>query len=417
MFFLNPSAAFDTIDHQILLARLSSFYGISGSALTLISSYLSNRTQSVSINSIFSSPSPVLTGVPQGSVLGPLLFSLYTSPISLTLSNSTVSYHLYADDTQLYMSFHSSDSIHNLSIISSTLDSVHSWLTSNRLTVNPAKTEYLIIGTPQQRSKITSSSITFSGNQLKPSNSCRNLGVIFDSELSLKKHISSVCRASYLQIRQIRQIRSSLDIRSTTLLANSLVSSRLDYCNSLFYELPDSSLHRLQRIQNSLARAVLPSTKRSDHISPVLRKLHWLPIKQRIAFKIASLTFKTLQNKIPSYLNDLLHCHNPSRSLRSSNQLLLVIPRMDSENGRRSFSFAAPSVWNSLPLSIRSLNTFSTFRSALKTHLFPALKLLSLPPFFTKSTSAFHGLSSCVTCSLVVSGWGMTWEFCHMRRP
>jgi len=242
----------------------------------LLSSYLSNRTQAVSVNSCSTSPSPVLTGVPQGSVLGPLLFSLYASPISQILDNSPVRYHLYADDTQLYISFHPSDAAGSLAFISSILDSVHTWLTNNRLTVNPSKTEYLLIGTSQQRSKVTTPAISFCSDNLTPSMSCRNLGVILDSELSMKKHISSVCQTSYHQIRQLRQIRSSLDINSATILANSLVSSRLDYCNSLFYGLPDSSTSRLQRIQNCLARVILPYTKRFDHISPALKKLHWL---------------------------------------------------------------------------------------------------------------------------------------------
>src|SRR4029077_11756432 len=117
LILLDLSAAFDTIDHKILLKRLSSFYGISGSALDLLSSYLSNRTQSVSINSCSTSPSPVPTGVPQRLVLGPLLFTLYTSPISQLFKNSSVNYHLYADDTQLYISFLPSDVESSLSII------------------------------------------------------------------------------------------------------------------------------------------------------------------------------------------------------------------------------------------------------------------------------------------------------------
>ena len=138
-------------------------------------------------------------------------------------------------------------------------------------------------------------------------------------------------------------------------------------------DLSGVTLHPLQHLQNSLARVVLPFTKRYDHITPALKTLHWLPIKQRIHFKIATLTFKTLQNKQPSYLNDLLLRHNPTHSLRSSNQNLLVIPRIDSENGRRSFKFAAPSIWNSLPQSIRSLENLTIFHSSLKTHPFPAV--------------------------------------------
>jgi hypothetical protein len=174
-----------------------------------------------------------------------------------------------------------------------------------------------------------------------------------------------------MHIRQLRQIRSSIDTNSAIILANSLVSSRLDYCNSLYYGLPDCSTHRLQRIQNSLARVILPSFKRHHHITPALQQLHWLPIKERITFKIATITFKTLQSQKPNYLSLLLTRHNPLRSLRPHLQHQLICPRINSENGRRSFSFAAPTIWNSLPTHIRSLQSLVQFRSALKTHLFP----------------------------------------------
>ena len=119
--------------------------------------------------------------------------------------------------------------------LSSALDSVHAWLTSNRLSVNPSKTEFLIIGTPQQRSKLTATTLTFQGTLLTPPDSTRNLGFIFDKDISAKVHISFVCKSSYFQIRQLRQVRSSLDKNSAIILANSLVSSKLDYCNSLSY--------------------------------------------------------------------------------------------------------------------------------------------------------------------------------------
>ena len=327
----------------------------------------------MTVNGTTTPPSSITTGVPQGSVLGPLLFTLYTSPLSQIFSCSPVSFHLYADDTQLYISFSASDANTNLSILSSTLETVHNWLTVNRLTVNPSKTEFLIIGTHQQRNKLQSPHIIFQNTPITPSPSARNLGVTLDSDLSLTKHISSLCQASYLQIRQLRQIRSVLDTNTAIILANTLVSSKLDYCNSLFFNLPDSSINRLQRIQNSLARIVMPFVKRFDHVTPALQKLHWLPIRQRITFKIATLTFKTLQSGQPSYLSDLLHRNIPTRSLRSSSQNLLHIPFIKSANGRRSFAFAAPTVWNSLPPTLRSASTLTTFRANLKTHLFPVL--------------------------------------------
>ncbi len=371
LILLDLSAAFDTIDHSILLTRLSRTFGLSGTALSLLTSYLSGRTQSISVNSHLSDPSPLLTGVPQGSVLGPLLFSLYTTPISFIFTNTPVSFHLYADDTQLYISFSSCDSAYNLSLLSSTLDEVYSWLISNRLSVNPTKTEYLLLGTPQQRAKLTSSSLTFHGQQLTPSTQVRNLGVVFDPDLSYQNHISKICSTSFYHIRQIRQIRSSLDTNSTILLANALVSSQLDYCNSLYYGLPTSSINRLQRVQNALARVVYPNIKRNCHITPTLRRLHWLPVSERIKFKIAFLTFKTLKVNQPSYLSNLLTPYTPTRNLRSSDLNLLSPPDVRSANGRRSFLYAAPTIWNSLPVSLRNCSSLDTFHAKLKTILFP----------------------------------------------
>jgi hypothetical protein len=213
--------------------------------------------------------------------------------------------------------------------------------------------------------------LSFSNTTLTPTTHVRNLGVIFDADLSFKKHISTLCSSSFHHIRQLRQIRSSLDTKSVALLANSLVSSKLDYCNSLFYGLPATSMNRIQRIQNSLARVVVPSTRRSHHITPVLRKLHWLPIPQRIIYKIASLTYKTLHHKQPSYLAQLLTSYTPTRNLRTSDQYLLTVPLVKSDIGRRAFSFAAPTVWNSLPLNLRSSSSINVFLPALKTFLFP----------------------------------------------
>ena len=370
---LDMSAAFDTVDHEILLSRLHNNFGISGSALDLITSYLSDRTHSVLVNSHICDSCHVSTGVPQGSVLGPLLFSLYTTPLTYLLSESSLPFHLYADDTQSYISFTSDESIFALNLLSTMLNKVHAWLSCNRLSLNPAKTEFLIIGSRQQRSKLAFNSFTFAGTTVALSDSVRNLGVTFDPDLSLSKHIASVVKSSHFTIRQIRQIRSSLDLNSAICLANALVSSKLDFCNSLFYNLPNTSINKLQLVQNALARAVCPSTKKFDHITPILKKLHWLPIRQRISYKILVITYKTLQYGSPSYLFDLLVPHRSCFNSRSNGQHLLdkPCPLVKSSTGRRSFSFAAPTLWNSLPLNIKISSTLSSFCSKLKTFLYP----------------------------------------------
>ena len=218
--------------------------------------------------------------------------------------------------------------------------------------------------------------LSFSGNTISPSASARNLGIIFEPDLSLSKQISSVCRRSYHSIRLLHQIRSSLDHNTAVLLANSLVSSNLDYCNSLYYALPERSLHRLQLVQNSLARVVLPSFKRYDPITPALHQLHWLPIHKRLHYKICLLTYKSLHSLAPAYLSDRLKPYNPARNLRSSDASLLSIPFMKSCSDLRSFSFAAPTLRNSLPVLLRLSPSLSCFRAALKTFLYPSQNFL-----------------------------------------
>ena len=215
------------------------------------------------------------------------------------------------------------------------------------------------------------SSVCFQNLSLIPTDSVRNLGVIFDANLDFKKHISSICRSSFFQIRQLRQIRPSLDKNSAIILANSLVHSKIDYCNSLLVDLPHASIMRLQRVQNSLARVVCNSIKRQSHSIDLLKTLHWLPICERIKYKIAVLTFKVLLHGQPSYLADLISLYRPLRTLRSSDSLLLAVPDIRTAMGRRSFSYAAPTIWNALPLHLRSCSTISSFCSKLKTHYFP----------------------------------------------
>ena len=187
--------------------------------------------------------------------------------------------------------------------------------------------------------------------------------------------IKSVSKSCHFHIRDIRRIRHLLPLSAATALANSLVSSKLDYCNSLYSGISQVNLNKLQRIQNSLAR-VITNTSKYQHITPILKKLHWLPIKQRIDYKLCLLTYKTLTNQQPTYLYNSLSFPSHSVSTRSSDSLVLSIPYVRSSLGKRAFSVIGPRLWNSLPPDTRNSSSLPIFRSRLKTHLFK----IAFPP-------------------------------------
>ena len=367
---LDLSAEFDTIDHSILLSRLDNWFGIRNSALRWLTSYLTNRSQRIKVEGHLSSESGLLYGVPQGSVLGPLLFSLYTTPLSNIISIFSVPHHFFAYYSKLYLCFSKNDSVTALHNLQSCLNSVQSWMKANKLKLNPEKTEFLLIGHDRQRRKyLDLFPYTLLNIPTSSAEKARNLGVIFDVDLSLKSHVSSVCNACYYHLRDLRRIRRHLDLDSAKALGHALVSSRLDYCNSLLHGLASREISRLQRVQNRLARIVTKS-RPFAHSSPLLKSLHWLPVRFRIQFKLCMLTFKTMADGEPSYLNDMLVPLNTTRTLRSSQGLLLSVPRMRTKMGSRAFAFSGPDLWNHLPLSVRASGSIGAFMKRLKTHFF-----------------------------------------------
>src|SRR6218665_1792772 len=242
--------------------------------------------------------------------------------------------------------------------------------------LNPHKTQFIWLGTRQQLAKLDMVALTSAFPHFTFSSTVRDLGVTLDQELTLASHIHSLCRACYYQLRQLRTVSRSLTSTAAATLVHSFVTSRLDYCSSLYIGLPATRLNCLDRVLRSAAR-LIGRVSKFDHISAYMRDvLHWLPLRQRIEFRVAVLIWSSLIGQAPAYLTDLCRPSLSARStrhLRSAEQGLLHVPfARTSIMQSRAFSVVGPMVWNGLPLALRSLpRVFSQkFLQQLKTTLF-----------------------------------------------
>jgi hypothetical protein len=368
---LDMSAAFDTIDHNLLFQRLETTIGVRDKALDWFKSYFSDRSQSVCINGVSSKAVLLPYGFPQGSVVGPFGFPPYSATLSKILEKHGVKYHYYADDTQIYIFFPPAEGVNAITRMEDCIQDVRVWMEQNFLKLNDSKTEFIVISKNHNASLLKDVKSLQIGNEcIKSVPSARNIGAVIDSHLDMSDHIDAVCRACYMHLRHIGQIRPYLTENAASKIIHALISSKLDSFNSLLYGLPDVCLHRLQLVQNTAAR-IIKQCKKYDHITPILYSLHWLPVKERIEYKIVLLTFKSMHDMAPLYISELLQPYHPSCSLRSEDLVLLKQPKSRTRRyGDRAFSVCAPRLWNNLPLSLRKIDSLSTFRTTLKTHLF-----------------------------------------------
>ena len=252
------------------------------------------------------------------------------------------------------------------------MNEISEWMLAHTLKLNSEKTKFVLCGSKNNHriANPDSSNLTVNGISIALSDNACNLGVFFDSAMKMTDNVTNICRISYVHLRNIRKIRHLLDFTTCHYLVLSLVVSRLDYCNSLMYNLPQYLIRKMQCVQNSAAR-ILTNTARHSHITPVLKSLHWLPIRIRISFKLLCFAFKALYSpNSPEYLKKLLSPYDPPRPLRSSGAKLLNVPRINNSYGQRAFSVAASKLWNDIPAHIRSSTSLATFKTKLKTHLY-----------------------------------------------
>ena len=359
MVCIDLSAAFDTVDHKVLLDVLEKKFGIEGNANTLIASYISPRGFKVKVNEETSRRIDLCQGVAQGSCLGPVLYSCYASTVQEVITKE-VDIHGYADDHALKKRFNSSgiegqQQVQN--ILSQTLTRVNDWMIENRLKMNNGKMEYIVFGSRQQLSKLNDKAIEVNGVTVGGLKCIKYLGSFLDENLSFSTFVSWKCKKAMFNLKRIQKIRRSIDKDTANLLIVSLVITHLDYANSILIGITQTELKRLQKIQNIAAKMVC-NKKRYDSATACLRELHWLPVEQRIEYKILTLVFKCFIGQAPKYLQDLLTLKQIYRpGLRSnSDHNVLKVPHVKRQTfAARSFSYMGPCLWNALPIELRTV--------------------------------------------------------------
>ena len=340
--------------------------------------HLQNRTQSVVLpdekgGSTKSGKYPLNQGIPQGSVLGPILFNLYVSPLGQLCKSHGVEYQSYADDTQNYLGFKVNKSaIHEgVNHLENCLHDIKNWMWVNLLKLNDDKTKVIVLGRWQQLAKLGLLTSKVGDTEVTCIPCVWNLGVNFDAELKHTNHINKLVSSSFHMLKNISRVRHHLDIPTTKTLVQVLVLCKIDYCNNLLLGIPKYNIQKLQKIQNAFSKVIYKLSK-YDHVTPLLKELHWLPIVHWISFKICILMFKCMHGLAPKYLSDLVilpHPHN--RNLRSINNNVLYTCWSQTEMVHRgSFRSQGLWMWNSLPNNITQCQTLTSFKSKLKTYFF-----------------------------------------------
>ena len=316
----------------------------------------------------------LLYGLPQGSCVSPGIFTMYTYPMGAIIRHHNINYHLYADDTQLYVEFDPKvpgDAAVATFKLQACIAELKSWMTVNKLQLNESKTEFLVAASNHNLKTLSNVSVILDGTTIFPSPVIRNLGVMLESDMSMTSHVASISSSTNYHLRNIARIRRFIDKDTCKQAVRALITSRLDYCNSLLINITAKNIKKLLRIQNRSARLIFLANRR-DNTSPLIKELHWLPVKERILFKTVLLVYRCLNNPAPIYLTELLQIYIPSANLRSGlDQPRLVSNRTSTMFGDCAFQNAAPRVWNNLPVAVRRSATIASFKKQTKTHLFP----------------------------------------------
>ena len=309
----------------------------------------------------------VTHGVPQGSILGQLHFSLYMNNLPSVVKFSSV--ESYVDDTKVYLSFSSKGIDSCLTKVTEDLRLVAAWCCNNKLLINPSKTKLILFGMRQLLSKIPDVRVPFLGQNLAPLPLVKDLGIILDSNLTFNEHVNTLTSSLISTLCQISKVRHLFSKSVIFTILNCLVlSSKLFYCSTVWSGTFKQNIHKLQLVQNFAAR-VLTNTRKFDHISPVLRKLGWSSIKHLLLVRDVTQLYKIVNGLAPSYLNSCNNKRTGTHSYNSRFRENLDVPMCRTATAQRSFYYRSINTWNSLSASARNSKTLTSFKRAAKLEL------------------------------------------------
>jgi len=361
---LDMSKAFDSIHHNILFDKLRDV-GVSTLAFRWFHSYLSNRNQRVRINSTLSEALPLVSGIPQGSIMGPLLFTIYVNDLSNVPRNCST--ECYVDDTKIYMSFNVKDCDDAVAAVNEDLHNIRNWCFQNGLLLNPEKTKLIVYGSRQMLEKLPEFHISLLGKELVPADFVKDLGVTFDKYLTFNEHTINTVSSCISTLAQISRVKHIFKNELITII-NALVFSKLYYCSSVWSNMTMSNVNKLQKVQNFAAR-IVSNTRKYDHITPVLKKLKWLPVKNYLYYRDATLAFKCMTGLAPNYLCNKFICRGDVSKINTRNSQLLNIPLFKTTTGQRSFLYRVVNIWNNLPTDIKLCKNVAGFKIKLRKYL------------------------------------------------
>ena len=350
--YLDLSKAFDTVNHEILLHKLN-YYGIRGHALEWFKSYLQSRKQCVWINGAYSEPKIVTTGVPQGSVLGPLLFLIYVNDINCAINSGKL--RLFADDSNLFITGHSLNDM--VREAEDKLESLNKWFKHNQLTLNVDKTCYTLFS----RSEQLSLSISLNGKEIEKVDAAKYLGIYLDSSLSWNMHVDELCKKVQKLFGPFYYISNYITLDMAKQLYYAFVHPHLLYGIEIYGCTSKSNSNRLQVLQNRILKTLTRTDQRASS-TELLKKMQILNIEDIYSLTLLLFVYKQQHQKLPIIFNNTFTLNKAIRDRVTRQDNLLYVGRSQTNFGKNKVSNIAAGLWNTLPEEIRNAESVNTFK-------------------------------------------------------